>query len=417
MNETGNPKVKEAATATSLIFLLCGLGVASWAPMVPLAKQRLNINEADLGLILLLLGGGAIVTMPLTGMLIPKVGNRVVILTATFVIALLLPLLTLFSTPVGLGAALFVFGAGTGALDVAMNAHAVAVQQQIGRPVMSSFHAMFSVGGLVGSIGLGLLTLPGLPPALAASVISLLIILVSSTQFRRLMPVDAKGSDYSFRFPRGRLILLGAFCFVFFLCEGAMLDWSGLFLKDYRSFSPAMAGAGYAVFSIAMAIMRFSGDTLVHRYGSKPVVFFGAVCAALGLLLAILVPSPLAALGGFMMVGFGAANIVPVLFSAAGNVPGYAPGIALAAVTTPGLRRPACRACAYRVCSLFYTSACGAWAAGIADAGLRRALSENAAVTVTFRFHVASHHRPPRRLNNQHEKDIYSISYSNACRF
>ncbi|MBA4167846.1 MAG: MFS transporter [Chitinophagaceae bacterium] len=337
MDETGYERVRKARTATSLIFLLCGIGVASWAPMVPLAKHRLNINEADLGLILLSLGGGAILTMPLAGLLITKIGNKLVILTAALVIAVILPFLTIINSGIGLGTALFVFGAGAGALDIAMNAHAVVVQQKIGRPIMSSFHAMFSVGGLIGSIGLGLLMLPGLSPAVAAVIISVLLVIIGSTQFRYLLPLEtSEGGDHSFRFPKGPVILLGAFCFIFFLSEGAMLDWSGLFLKEYRGFGPAMAGAGYAVFSVAMAIMRFSGDGLVHRYGPKTVVLYGACFAALGVLIATIIPGPVATLGGFMMIGFGAANIVPVLFSAAGNVPGYAPGIALAAVTTLG---------------------------------------------------------------------------------
>ena len=337
MDETDSQHVRRARWATSFIFLVCGIGVASWAPMVPLAKSRLNINEADLGLILLLLGGGAILTMPLIGVLVSRIGNRLVIMLAALIVAVILPFLTIISSPAGMAAALFIFGAGVGALDVAMNAHAVVVQQKLGKPVMSSFHAMFSVGGLIGSIGLGLLMLPGLSPTVAAMVISLIIITVTATQFKYILPLESgAGGDHSFRFPRGKVILLGVFCFIFFLSEGAMLDWSGLFLKEYRQFGPAVAGAGYAVFSVAMAIMRFSGDTLVHKYGSGKIVLYGGAVAAAGLLVAVIVPGPVAALGGFMLVGFGAANVVPVIFSAAGNVTGYAAGIALAAVTTLG---------------------------------------------------------------------------------
>jgi predicted MFS family arabinose efflux permease len=337
MDETDFEAIRKARRATLLIFLVCGIGVASWAPMVPLAKHRLDINEADLGLILLLLGGGAILTMPLSGLLIARIGNRSVILIATVFIAAVLPLLTYLSTSTGLGAALFVFGAGVGALDVAMNSHAVVVQQKLGKPIMSSFHAMFSIGGLIGSIGLGLLMLPGLSPTLSAMIISLLLLVVVATQYKYILPLEpGPAGDHSFRFPKGPVILLGVFCFIFFLSEGAMLDWSALFLKDNRGFGPAMAGAGYAVFSVAMAIMRFSGDRLIYRYGSKKIVLYGSVLAAAGLLIAVIVPGPVAALGGFMLIGFGAANIVPVLFSAAGNMQGYSPGIALAAVTTLG---------------------------------------------------------------------------------
>lgn len=337
MEQIDNQPLKSARKATLLIFLICGIGIATWAPMVPLAKQRLNIDEAGLGLILLLLGGGAITTMPAIGLLVARIGNRPVILLATLVIALMLPLLTVIRTPAGLGTALFVFGAAVGGLDVSMNAHAVVVEQRMGRPVMSSFHAMFSVGGLIGSIGLGLLMLPGYSPAVAASFISVLLIVIALTQYRHLLPLEAKKEKGpSLRLPTGPIILLGVFCFIFFLSEGAMLDWSGLFLKDSRQFGPAMAGAGYAVFSVAMAVMRFSGDGLVHRYGPQKVVRYGAGLAALGILVAMIVPNPVAALIGFMMVGFGAANVVPVMFSAAGNEQNSDPGIALAAVTTMG---------------------------------------------------------------------------------
>ncbi len=337
MDEKDFRQVRQARRATSFIFLLCGVGVASWAPMVPLAKLRLGINEADLGLILLYLGAGAILTMPLAGILIGRMGVGKVILLSCVIMALMLPLLTIINTSPGLGIALFIFGSSVGALDVAMNSHAVVVEQKLARPVMSSFHALFSVGGLSGSIGFGLLMLTGLSPTAAAIVISFFILVVALVQYKFLLPVDSNDTgEHSLRFPRGPVILLGIFCFIFFLSEGAMLDWSGLFLKEYRGFGQAMAGAGYAVFSVAMAIMRFSGDGLVHRYGANKVVLYGALLAAAGLIIALFVPGTVATLGGFMMVGFGAANIVPILFSAAGNMQGYSPGIALAAVTTLG---------------------------------------------------------------------------------
>ncbi len=329
--------VRKAKRATLLIFLVCGIGVATWAPMVPLTKQRMSLNEADLGLILLLLGAGAIITMPFVGFFITRIGNKPVMLSASLVLALMLPVLTLIDTPVLMGAALFVFGAGVGSLDVAMNAHAVVVQNRVGHPVMSTFHALFSVGGLLGSIGLGVLMLPGWSPTVAASVISVAIAVIALFQYRHLLPLEAeKGKRQSFRFPKGMILLLGLFCFIAFLTEGALLDWSGIFLRADRGFGPAMAGSGYAVFSVAMAIMRFSGDGLVQKFGAKKIVFSGSILAAFGLLLAVVVEGPFAALAGFLLIGFGAANIVPVLFSAAGNAKGYAPGLALSAVTTLG---------------------------------------------------------------------------------
>jgi MFS family permease len=148
-------KISAARRATLLIFLVCGIGLSSWAPMVPFAKIKLGLNDADLGVVLLSLGAGAIFTMPVTGLLINKYGSRRMALISALIIAATLPLLLMAPTSYLLAIALFVFGAGIGSVDVAMNAQAVLVQERHGSHIMSSFHGMFSVGGLLGSIGLG----------------------------------------------------------------------------------------------------------------------------------------------------------------------------------------------------------------------------------------------------------------------
>lgn len=331
-------QISAARRATLLIFLVCGIGLSSWAPMVPFAKIALGLNDSDLGVVLLSLGAGAIFTMPLTGILINKYGSRKIALIAAFIIAILLPMLLMAQSSWQLAAALFVFGAGIGCIDVAMNAQAVLVQERHGSHIMSSFHGMFSLGGLIGSIGLGFLIKAGLSPTVAAVSISALLILIAVTQSRYLLPhsEEAKMDSGGFVLPKGPVLLLGLMCFVLFLAEGSMLDWSAVFLQFSRNFDPSLSGVGYAAFSVAMAVMRLTGDKIIHRIGSAKVVLYGTMLAGSGFLLAVLIPTPAAAIAGFVLVGLGAANVVPVFFTAAGSFPNIPPSIALSAVTTLG---------------------------------------------------------------------------------
>jgi predicted MFS family arabinose efflux permease len=330
--------VKKARVATHLMFLVGGIAVSSWAPMVPLAKQRTGLNEAGLGLVLLAMGGGAIMSMPFVGPLIQRFGSKTIILITSAVTALVLPLLTIVDTPVTLAASLFVFGCTLGCLDVAINSQAVVVQDRMTRPIMSAFHGMFSLGGLAGAMIFGSLLYVGLTPVLAATAISCGLLVIVLTHFRHFLdhPEREEGATFRLQLPKGPVLLLGFFCLIAFLTEGALLDWSALFLSDNRNFPLSMAGAGYGVFSVAMAVMRFTGDSLVHRYGPQRVVFSGATITAAGLLVAVILPWQLAALFGFLLIGIGAANIVPILFSAAGKADKTSPELGLAAVTSMG---------------------------------------------------------------------------------
>ncbi|NBA88411.1 MFS transporter [Emticicia sp. CRIBPO] len=332
------PAVKTARRAINLIFLVCGIGISSWVPMVPFAKTRLMLNEADLGLILLFLGAGAIIAMPLAGFLIQKYGSKIVILVAGIMIALFLPLLLFSKTVIALGFCLFVFGAAIGTIDVAMNAQAVIIQDKYGQHIMSSFHGLFSVGGLLGSFGIGFLMDMGLDPVNAAIAISIAILLITLSQFRLLLPHSAspESNVSSFALPKGPLIILGLLCFISFLAEGAMLDWSAVFLKFERGFADSRTGLGFAAFSVAMSVMRLTGDKIIHKIGQNNVVLYGSIVASAGFFVAVAVPHGWVTLTGFVLVGIGAANIVPILFSRAGSFPGIPAGSGLPAVTTLG---------------------------------------------------------------------------------
>lgn len=325
--------------AILLIFLVCGLGLSTWAPMVPFTKDRLGLNEGELGILLLFLGAGAIVMMPITGFLIQKYGSRKVILGGGIVLPLLLPLLLILVHPVAMGAALFLFGASLGAVDVAMNEQAIRIQRLYGKHIMSSFHGFFSVGGLFGALGLGALIKTGLSPMTAATLIACLLLIIVLSQYRHLLPYAAPEKEEEktpFKWPKAPVIYLGLMCFIVFLSEGAILDWGGIFLQFHRGFDIAWSGTGYAVFSVAMAVMRLSGDRLVNKISPDKVVIYGSLLAAAGLFIAVFISWSGATLFGFILVGLGAANIVPIFFSAAGNMPHTPVHIALPTITTIG---------------------------------------------------------------------------------
>jgi len=342
-------QIAKARKATKAIFLVCGLGVSSWAPMVPYAKDRLGLNNADLGLLLLLLGAGAIAMMPLTGIISHRYGTRIVIRISATIMALTLPLLLLISSPIWMGLALFIFGGAVGAIDVAMNAHGVQVQNSSEKPIMSSLHGLFSVGGLLGSLGLGFLMKLGLNPITAAIFIAILLLIIVYWSYQFLFDAnlekeiikkysgesDSKISN-KVSWLKGSVIFLGLMCFIVFLSEGAMLDWSAVFLRDNKGMNPELAGIGYAAFSVAMAIMRLLGDKIISRLNGKTVVVAGSMISAFGFFLAVYSSSVAGSLAGFILLGIGSANIVPVFFSEGGRLKGIPATISIPAISTIG---------------------------------------------------------------------------------
>jgi len=339
----------KARKATKAFFLVCGLGISSWAPMVPLAKDRLGLNDADLGLLLLLLGGGAIVMMPICGVLSHRYGTRIIMIISAIVMAICLPFLLLISSIPVMAITLFIFGCAVGTVDVAMNSHGVQVQNSSGRPIMSSLHGLFSVGGLFGALALGFLIKLGLNPIAAAISIAILLIVIVSVNYGALFSSKREKEliqEYShatseekktnISWLKGSVIFLGLMCFAVFLSEGAMLDWSAIFLHENRGLNAEFAGLGYAAFSVAMATMRLLGDKIVSRLSSVTIVFGGSLIAAAGLFLAVLSPWTSTALIGFIFVGIGTANIVPVFFSEGGRLRNIPATVAIPAISTMG---------------------------------------------------------------------------------
>ncbi|MFZ3002915.1 MAG: MFS transporter [Undibacterium umbellatum] len=326
------------ALSTRLAFLAAGLVVSAWAPLVPFAKDRLALDEAALGLLLLCLGAGSLCAMPMTGMLSARFGCRMVILTTGALTCLILPCLAIVSSPLLFGLTLFLFGAAVGTLDVAMNIQAVIVERNSGAALMSGFHGMFSAGGFLGAGTMALLLWLGMNTLAASIFLSLLVASMLAIASPHLLhELEASERDGpQFVMPHGAVIFIGVLCFIVFLAEGALLDWGALLLTAGRGMDAGQGGIGYAAFSVAMTLGRLTGDRVVQRFGGKLVMLAGGICAAAGFFAAVLATSPVIAILGFILIGIGASNIVPILFSAAGKQHAMPASLAIGAITTIG---------------------------------------------------------------------------------
>lgn len=339
-------RAKAARFAVGAIFFMNGAMIANWNARLPAVEAERGLNHATLGLALLVIGLGALVAMPLGGWCSLRFGSHRVTRVAAALHCAGLPLIMFAPDAATFILALLGFGMASGALDVAMNTQAITVEQRYGRPINSSFHALFSLGGLAGAAAGALVAaakIAPLPHFLGAAI--LLGGAAGVVAFPRLLshqvtpppaPLGARESRPSlFRLPR-RLLMLGAVAFCVMMGEGAMGDWSAIFLRRSLGASEGTAAAGYAVFSITMAIGRLGGDRLAASLGPVALVRISGAIAAGGLALALIAGTPAAALAGFAIVGLGFASVVPQVFTAAGRTSGVASGAALAATTTIG---------------------------------------------------------------------------------
>ncbi|MDR3514262.1 MAG: MFS transporter [Azospirillaceae bacterium] len=325
-----------ARAATTAMFFGNGLTMGAWAAAIPTLKAALGLSAASLSLALLALSAGAVTMMPLAGSLAPRLGGsgRTTVL-AGIALALVLGLPMLVPGLASLGLLCFLLGANIGLLDVAMNAHASIVERQWGTPIMSSFHAGFSLGGFAGT-GLGAVLLaigvPGWSLMLPAAGIVLVLTLISA---RYLGPGDVRpASGASFRLPERKVLGLATIALCCFLIEGAMVDWSSLYLITIGA-TPSTASFGFAAFSVTMVLGRLFGDPVVRVWGGQPVITTGSLIAATGLTLAIVFPQAPVIVFGFALVGVGLSNVVPTLFSASARL-GSSPAAGIAATATVG---------------------------------------------------------------------------------
>jgi predicted MFS family arabinose efflux permease len=325
-----------ARISTRLAFLVAGFGVSCWAPLVPFAKARLAVDESVLGMLLLCLGVGSLLAMFFAGTLSSRFGTRPVVLVSGFGLAAMLPWLAIASTPFTMGVTLLLFGAALGSLEVGMNIHAVEVERAAGEPLLSGFHALYSLGGFAGAAFITLMLSLGLGPLLCVVAGAGLMCLAILASWPGLLRTKAEEGAPHFALPRGVVLVIAALAAITFLAEGSLLDWSALLITGKGLVAVEQGGIGYMLFSIAMTVMRFTGDALVARVGDRAIMIWGTLVAIAGFIVLLVAPVVIVAMAAFVLIGVGAANVVPVLFRRAGSQTVMPPALAIAVISTTG---------------------------------------------------------------------------------
>lgn len=323
-------------SSTKAIFFCSGLATAAWAAIIPIIKTTIGIDEGTLGLLLLCLGVGAIVAMPLAGALASRLGCRRVMLSMAALFSIVLLLLPVAASTAQLAGLLVVFGFGIGATDCVMNIQAILVEKRANKNLMSGFHGFYSLGGICGAGLMTALLSGGLSALQACIVVSVLVTLALVRFNRGFLPFANPKAGPSFALPKGPVLLIGLICFSLFLAEGTVLDWSGVYLTEFQHVSYSSAALGLFSFSITMTFGRLTGDNTIARFGSRPVLVAGGLLASAGMFLAISASGLYVALLGYALVGLGCANIVPIMFSATGKQTAMPPSLAVPAVSTLG---------------------------------------------------------------------------------
>ncbi|WP_171092222.1 MULTISPECIES: MFS transporter [unclassified Ruegeria] len=320
------------------MFILNGALFGIWASRIPAVRDRLGLSHEDLGYGLLFMAAGAVCSFPITGRLTDRFGAVAITRVIAVLYTLSLILLAIAGGFWGLAVFLFIFGAFHGSMDVAMNAWAAEVEQAYDKPVMSSFHAMWSLGAGLGALSgyaavqMGLNVLMHF--LLAGGVVVGLALVLSWVLWTSKRSDRGQGSVFAL--PSGILVLVGFTALCGALGEGAVADWSAIYLRDITDATESVAALGYAVFSVTMVAFRLAGAFVIARFGPVATARFGGLCAALGVFAVVSATDPLPALAGFALMGVGYAVIMPLAFSRAASDPDVPPGQAIASVATLG---------------------------------------------------------------------------------
>ncbi|MGW1507076.1 MFS transporter [Streptomyces mirabilis] len=333
-----NDSLRTARVATFVYFSLCGTLMGTWVVNIPAIEERVGITHATLGGLLVLLGLGAFIGMQVAGRLTDSLGARIVVPATGVLCSATLVLPGLPREPWTLAGALLAFGFCNGCLDVSMNAHAVHVEKAYGRPVMSAFHATFSVGGVLAALVGAATASAGLSPAAGMAAMGALGIAIALVSARALLPTAPTAADTGsagqteqgpaaeHRGTSRHIWILAALALLVMLCEGAANDWSALHLKDVLGAPASTAAFAYGTFAATMTIGRLLADRLVARFGSMAILRYGAATAAVGITIVTVSPWIWAAFTGWALFGLGLSGCVPQLFSAAGHADPSAAG-------------------------------------------------------------------------------------------
>lgn len=334
--ETHPYSKKRVRFAVSMFYFMQGVCFASWASRIPDLKSTLTLSDAALGSILLALPLGQLVTMPISGRLTTIFGSKKILTIATPFYALGLTLLSQATAGWHLAIFLFLFGVAGNLCNISLNTQGVFGENYYGKPIMTSFHGAWSIGGFSGAIiGLMMMNLHLLPWQ-HFSIITLLAWIHIAINHRFLLVGKSPGKTERPKFftkPQGVLVQLGVIGFCSMATEGAMFDWSGVYFKDIVKAPHALIILGYASFMVMMATGRFLGDKMISAYGRKRLLQMSGLIISSGMLLSVFFPSLIIATLGFMLVGIGVSGIVPMVYSIAGSNTKVAPGIAIAMVS------------------------------------------------------------------------------------
>lgn len=306
---------KKEQMAARMAFFISGFAVATWAPMIPAVKDKLQIGADILGMLLLSIGISAFIFMPLAGMLSRSYGCKKVLRTAIAVMAADLIILSLLGNIWGFLVFLAVFGAAMGCIDVNMNLNAVIVENASKKRMMSGMHALWSVGCFAGAGLFSLLAKAGLGITVIAAIHSLIVMVFTAIYSRHFLNFKGAGNEKPIAIPKGIVVFFGLLACITFLGEGAVMDWSGVLLTEVKNTELSLAGVGYAVFSVAMLCMRLLGDKIVAVLGEEKTLVFGSIIGAIGFLSVIFMENFYAIQLGFVLMGLGLANIVPTIYS------------------------------------------------------------------------------------------------------
>jgi MFS family permease len=324
--------------AVSSFFFLAGISFASWASRIPDIQAKLQLNSAALGGVLLCLPIGLLTSLPVAGFLVARYGSRVVVIGAAVLYSCTLPMLGFAGSVTQLMVTLFVFGFGGNMMNISINTQAVGTEALYDKPIMASFHGVWSMAGFSGAAtGTLMVRFHVIPPYhfLCITGLAMLILIIFS---RKLIRQDSNRHEKQpiFVRPDKSLLHFGLIAFFSMICEGAMFDWSGIYFAKIVRPDPALVTVGYTAFMCTMATGRFVGDWVAFRLGMKRMLQLSGLMTAFGLLLAVSFPQFITATIGFLIVGAGVSSVIPMIYSAAGKSKVMSPGVAIAAVSTIG---------------------------------------------------------------------------------
>ncbi|MHA8073195.1 MFS transporter [Aquirufa sp. HETE-40SA] len=330
--------MKKARFSIGILFFICGLNFATWATRIPDFKATLHLSDAELGTVLMGLPIGSLVSLPIAGWLLTKYASRWITLIAVVMYVVVLPSLGYLSSAVTLFTGLFFFGMAGDIMNIAMNTQVVSLEAKINKIIMSSFHAIFSIGLMAGAFLGGILEKESFTTQEHFSLVALLNIIIIPLSFPNLLidkPVQDESKPKSSILNLGPyLITLSFIAFCGMLCEGAMADWISLYFKEYSPNSPFPITIGFSFFAAAMVVGRFIGDSISLKYGVSNILVLNGILLGFGMLLTLLFTSIFLKIAGCFITGIGISTIVPLIYSQAGNQKKIMPSIAIAGVST-----------------------------------------------------------------------------------